>query len=286
MCINNNIAVSNGCLKLPKVGQVKVKQHRDIPSGYKLRSVTVSQAPSGKYYASVQTWNNVITYNEKILLSETTFEKVRDSDELSIKKNYAFVLYLENMHENFSHNKENILNIKDLPTLYFNNKFEYIYTYDFHSEQIGEAGVLLESFICDISILKEMKKLKYEMGEYLNIDYFVDKDFGKLIDKFSEIKQKQEIDAEQNEDNEFKKDILGEYKQINNELITENQERSQKISAKSEKKQEIVAFSRYNVVIIKAETLKELSAKIKDMKTKVFVKANNAVPKSDGKTLY
>ena len=251
-----------------------------------------------KYYASVQTWNNVITYNEKILLSETTFEKVRDSDELSIKKNYAFVLYLENMHENFSHNKENILNTKDSPTLYFNNKFEYVYTYDYHSDQIGEAGVLLESFICDISILEEMKKLKYEMGEYLNIDYFVDKDFGKLIDKFSEIKQKQEIDDEQNEDNEFKKELLGEYKQMNNEknklkeglnnneIIAENQGRKQKISAKSEKKQEIVVFSRYNVIIIKAETLKELSAKIKDMKTKVFVKANNAVPKSDGKTLY
>jgi hypothetical protein len=143
-----------------------------------------------------------------------------------------------------------------------------------------------------------MKKLKYEMGEYLNIDYFVDKDFGKLIDKFSEIKQKQEIDDEQNEDNEFKKELLGEYKQMNNEknklkeglnnneIIAENQGRKQKISAKSEKKQEIVVFSRYNVIIIKAETLKELSAKIKDMKTKVFVKANNAVPKSDGKTLY
>ena len=48
-----NISVSNGYLKLPKVGQVKVKQHRDIPSGYILKSVTVSQTPSGKYYASI-----------------------------------------------------------------------------------------------------------------------------------------------------------------------------------------------------------------------------------------
>lgn len=53
VCINNNIAVSNGCLKLPKVGQVKIKQHRDIPSDHKLKSVTVSKTPSGKYYASI-----------------------------------------------------------------------------------------------------------------------------------------------------------------------------------------------------------------------------------------
>lgn len=53
VCVNGNISVFNGYLKLPKVGQVKVKQHRDIPSGYKLKSVTVSQTPSGKYYASI-----------------------------------------------------------------------------------------------------------------------------------------------------------------------------------------------------------------------------------------
>jgi putative transposase len=40
-------------LKLPKVGFVKVKQHRHIPDHYILKSVTVSQTPSGKYYASV-----------------------------------------------------------------------------------------------------------------------------------------------------------------------------------------------------------------------------------------
>lgn len=52
-CINGNISIENGYIKLPKVGLVKVKQHRLIPSDYKLKSVTVSQTPSGKYYASV-----------------------------------------------------------------------------------------------------------------------------------------------------------------------------------------------------------------------------------------
>lgn len=52
-CVNGNISVENGYIKLPKAGLVKLKQHRNIPSDYKLKSVTVSQTPSGKYYASV-----------------------------------------------------------------------------------------------------------------------------------------------------------------------------------------------------------------------------------------
>ena len=51
--INGNISVSNGYIKLPKVGCVKLKQHRYIPDNYTLKSVTVSQNPSGKYYASI-----------------------------------------------------------------------------------------------------------------------------------------------------------------------------------------------------------------------------------------
>ncbi len=53
VCINGNIAIFDGYLKLPKIGQVKLKQHRKIPDHYTLKSVTVSQTPSGKYYASV-----------------------------------------------------------------------------------------------------------------------------------------------------------------------------------------------------------------------------------------
>lgn len=51
--VNGNIKLANGYLALPKVGRIKVKQHRNIPYDYKLKSVTVSQIPSGKYYASI-----------------------------------------------------------------------------------------------------------------------------------------------------------------------------------------------------------------------------------------
>ena len=51
--VGNNIFIEGDYIRLPKVGLVKMKQHRQIPSGYKLKSVTVSHEPSGKYYASV-----------------------------------------------------------------------------------------------------------------------------------------------------------------------------------------------------------------------------------------
>ena len=53
VCVNHNIKLENGMIALPKIGKVKVKQHRDIPDHYILKSVTVSQTPSGKYYASI-----------------------------------------------------------------------------------------------------------------------------------------------------------------------------------------------------------------------------------------
>lgn len=52
-CVNHNIVIEGGYIRLPKVGHVKLKQHRAIPAHYKLKSVTVSQNPSGKYNVSV-----------------------------------------------------------------------------------------------------------------------------------------------------------------------------------------------------------------------------------------
>lgn len=53
VCVNGNISIAKGCIKLPKIGYVKIRQHRSIPEDYILKSVTVSQNPSGKYFASV-----------------------------------------------------------------------------------------------------------------------------------------------------------------------------------------------------------------------------------------
>lgn len=52
-CVNHNIRIEEGRIRLPKLGKVKVRQHRNIPENYVLKSCTVSQSASGKYYISV-----------------------------------------------------------------------------------------------------------------------------------------------------------------------------------------------------------------------------------------
>ena len=51
--VNNNIVLLKGYIKLPKLGEVKIKQHRSIPSDMTLKNVTVSKSSTGKYYVSI-----------------------------------------------------------------------------------------------------------------------------------------------------------------------------------------------------------------------------------------
>ena len=48
---NGSVTISNRYIKLPKIGLVRVKKHRNFEGA--IKSVKVSQEPSGKYYVSV-----------------------------------------------------------------------------------------------------------------------------------------------------------------------------------------------------------------------------------------
>ena len=61
----DSIRIEDRGIKLPKVGYVKIKQHRDIPIGYKLKSATISKTPTGKYFVSI-----LFEYVEDVLLPE------------------------------------------------------------------------------------------------------------------------------------------------------------------------------------------------------------------------
>ena len=52
---NNSIRIENKKLKLPKLGFIKIKLHRQIPSDYKILSATVRQEPTGAYFVSILT---------------------------------------------------------------------------------------------------------------------------------------------------------------------------------------------------------------------------------------
>ena len=60
--VNGNIRITesnesrkNGTLRLPKVGEVRIKLHRKMAEDHAIKSVTVSREASGKYYASILT---------------------------------------------------------------------------------------------------------------------------------------------------------------------------------------------------------------------------------------
>lgn len=53
--VNGNIQLLDGHIKLPELKIVKIKQHRAIPSEYKIKSCTLSMTASGKYYISILT---------------------------------------------------------------------------------------------------------------------------------------------------------------------------------------------------------------------------------------
>ena len=50
---NGTVSIIDGKLRLPKVGLVKIVQHRIIPDNQKIKSATIEKTSSGKYYASI-----------------------------------------------------------------------------------------------------------------------------------------------------------------------------------------------------------------------------------------
>ena len=51
--VNGNIRIEGKRIRLPKVGKVRIRLHREAPAEWKLKSVTVSVEASGEYYVSV-----------------------------------------------------------------------------------------------------------------------------------------------------------------------------------------------------------------------------------------
>jgi putative transposase len=64
--VNENIELKDGHIKLPKLKLVRIKQHREIPADYKLKSCTISRTKSGKYYVSVLTEYEKDIWSKKI----------------------------------------------------------------------------------------------------------------------------------------------------------------------------------------------------------------------------
>lgn len=102
MNVNDNIEIlDKKYIKLPKIGKVQCKVHRDITSDYHLKSATISRVPSGKYYVSVlyEYEKEPISYKideSKILGLDYQMKNLFISDDI-IKTNDDFLkLYIKN----------------------------------------------------------------------------------------------------------------------------------------------------------------------------------------------
>ena len=63
---NNNIRIEGKLIKLPKLGYVRIKMHRQLPKDSKITSVTVSKSASGKYYVSLTSTYEIEDINRKL----------------------------------------------------------------------------------------------------------------------------------------------------------------------------------------------------------------------------
>ena len=259
------------------------------------------------YNASICKFSKIVTYNENILLLENpkynnVFE-MNNSDLLfqsEFIKTYSLTLSLENMHENFSHGKETIINVRKSPTIYFDRNFKISYIYNHESQNYGEAGRLLEAFIGEQSIIEEIKKSIYDMSDYFDVKYFVDINFNKLIEGFKKsqdqnkrINETENIEyVTNNQINFFNYDKKNESKSLNkgqngikndskNEHIKfakddslSNQEK--KKDANNGDEDEII-LSRNNTYIITADNDEELMKKIEQFNKKKIIVRKDAI---------
>ena len=89
---NNSIRIEGNKIKLPKVGLVKLKITRDFDSS-KIKGVTVSKTPTGKYYVSMNVETEVLGMPSNINslgldLGIKTFLTTSDGDKFSNNKYY------------------------------------------------------------------------------------------------------------------------------------------------------------------------------------------------------
>lgn len=65
-CVNNNIRLTGDGLKLPKINDtIRIRQHRKIRTGGKLKSVTVTKEVNGYYYAGLLYEYPVYTFTKE-----------------------------------------------------------------------------------------------------------------------------------------------------------------------------------------------------------------------------
>ena len=134
-----------------------------------------SKKPKIKYKVNAeQDRSNRITYINELCLFNT------DSSEYFTGKNKAFPISIEFFHEKDSHSKKDFKNLEiDSPII--------CYIEETIIRDKPEDGKFIESLIGDINFIKNLKDHENNLGELMEVKYFIDNNFNKLHEKYKEI---------------------------------------------------------------------------------------------------
>ena len=210
-----------------------IKKH--LKSKMKPYAIILPQNNEFNFSASIYKDNYVINFNEDEIFKDINNSGLHDISYMESRKmDFTFILNLYFLHESSSHIKEKLINKKQKSPIYFMDKnlnpSINLSDIDFDSE---EDGYFTDNFIADRNILLGLVDCNNSFGDLLKIDYFIDKNFNKLIDEYkSRISQKKLKEKKEN----IEEEIL--YSSFRNE-----KRNTRKILELDDKKRDICGFS-------------------------------------------
>lgn len=142
------------------------------------------------FLASVNKDNCIICFNEEEIFKKIPGEYLYCNNYMTQRKDdFAFILNLLFLHENSSHNKEKIINLKvNSPLIYLNDEYKCSLNIIDNNIEEGEAGYFTESFIGGRNILLGLLNCENKLGELLDVKYFIQDNFDELIEKYEKLK--------------------------------------------------------------------------------------------------
>ena len=126
--VNGNIFLEGKYLKLPKMTAIRTKFHRPISEKWKLKSVTVSREPSGKYFASL------LFCCENQTVEKRSAEKFLGIDfamqgmcVFSTGERAGYPMFYRNAEKNLPGNRENFPDVKRAAVTIRNRRKRLLY---------------------------------------------------------------------------------------------------------------------------------------------------------------
>ena len=172
---SNAIRLENNYLKLPKIGFVKIKLHRQLPENAIIKSVTVSKNAAGKYYVSILVKYDYVAPMKKLYIENSVgldyksdglyvdnqgnkpnYPKFYRQSESKLAKEQRKLNHMEFGSNNYEKQKIKVAKLHEkianqrkdfLHKLSYElaNKYDYIFVEDINLQSISQFGHLGKS---------------------------------------------------------------------------------------------------------------------------------------------